>query len=223
MKKEDKKILAISIAMIAFLALSSFFNLRRQKETGEDFSLKIEEFSFPEVDNNEIPNIKDIISGDALNKYLETEEGSDFVVRKIENKFQLEIPSGWEDLSTEPYPEYDHIMNVSFSAISENKIDPLVISILNFNKESFSSVLDGMEEILNEESVDMLIIDSYEEEGSLNFSAEYEEDDNKHYSKEKIININNDYYLISVMGSLESLNKNHNIINHILESIQIIQ
>jgi hypothetical protein len=228
MKNEDKKTLAISIIMIIFLVSSSFISIRRQQRQEGSLVPKIEDFRLPEIPTINMFDIEKMISEGGFNESFEidrtpkTEDGG-YQTKTINDEIEIDIPLSWKETSAELYSEYIDIIDIYFLATSENKLDPLFFSIMKFEGESFNSVLNEAKDVFAKEKVKMIVFESSEKDNLLYFSAEYKGENMLLYSKEKIINIDNRYYLVSVIGSIEEIDKNNSKIDAIFNSVQIIK
>jgi hypothetical protein len=221
MKPEDKKIFYISIGMIVFLGLMSFWRLKTFKinESSNYLTPSYKEIEFPKFDNIFSEENLEKVAGEIGLDSGKNEKNIIYTRKIIKEKIRFDYPSSWM-VSDEEQLEG---LNVLFVAYEDKAIYPSVVSVVEMETESPEVAIEMLKQEIEK---DGRILDASLQKTS---DEEYLSTISVNYSKElrgiyvvKTLLINNKSYLFSVASFDEKSSISQDIIDYIISSIQII-
>ncbi len=219
MRYEDKKILVISALMIATLSIFSYRNFR---------SINFSEIDEPliRIPNIDLPSVEEMMSIDIDQMILDSNTiPSEFKYtdHSLVNKINFQYPSHWMRSDVGPIDGYEETMDHLFMAYSQDSTPTTIIGLKLESQSNLESAIGMIADIFRQEDIVMNILNEVTGEKEIYFEAEYlYQDGEKMISKEKIILLDGDAYLISVIGPDNWSGERHNQVSHIIDSIQII-
>jgi hypothetical protein len=223
MKIKDKKALYISIVMIFFLGIVSFWRIRT-------FSVSELDFSFPSYEKIEIPNLDEMLSEENLEEIareigLAPEEETEIIYKReiIEEKIRVDYPSSWT-VANEKEEDLGEKMKVLFVAYADKAIYPSALAVIKVDAKNIEEAVDLFTKEIEKEGKIMNVTTEKvsEEEYFLEISISYLQN-LKGSSSNKVFFINNSCYMISVVSFDEKLATPKNIVDYIISSVQIIE
>lgn len=224
MKFEDKRTLVISIIMISFLGFLSYRNMSKIKSI--EVVKRFPDIEVPEI---ELPSFDSLTSGD-VESFLR-EQGVDmpqikdpevieYSKHSIDNAIGFEYPSHWTITKADIARDYRDSIDVPFIAQSKNISRPTIIVISKINAQDNKEVMDIMNNIFRKEEMAMEIMEETEDDSGVYLEVRYTYSDGQiAKSKEKIVKVNDDFYLVSVIAYAENFVDQLDQINHIINSV----
>lgn len=221
LKREDKKILFLSVLMIIFLLFVTF--LRSKKE--ESVVISLPEKLFAE----DLPNISDLTSKEGLDNALKNllgdkeEENGELKEVVVDEKIKISIPSSWNNMDIQKERKISKNIETFFIAHSLES-SPVGVVLLKINSDSIEKSLVEIEKSLEENYFDLEVLEEdWIDDFILIRTVKYFGKNNKNsLSLEKII-LTDDYcYFVSVIGEEFSWESNINLLEKIISTVQII-
>ncbi len=241
MKQEDKKILIISIVMIAFLSTVSYWRWA---------AFKVPETYFPTMDL-EVPKMEEIMPDNyyditperyyemvpeeyremlpgeqaeeksATNEPYYDETISVYRTIEIEEKLIFEYPVGWEVVKTDKEDFKDRSAEFLFLAYSKELIYPSSVTALKIEAQDIDKVIKIIKEITKTEGLYMEITEKEDKEKEHSIKTRNTYGNFVSISKKRIFPLNGYYYVFSVTAFEERWERQLTIIDHILSSVEI--
>ncbi len=221
-KKEDKKTLYISIAMIALLFLVSFFQMRNL-----DFSNI--SLSVPSFEESDIPSLENLFSEEGLSKIIEgtgffNEEEVNFTLKEIEGRLSFEYPSSWKVLDTSIEEEAENVETL-FAASSQKITTPAGVVVLKIKEEEKDKAVEIIKKLLKEDGAEKINISTKEEnndkEYSVQITHEYQEGVTGQIEG-KMFFLDDIFYTL-LLAFYKEMPLEVPTINRIISSVQIIE
>ena len=219
MKYEDKKTLALPLLMIAVLGFFSYRSLRNINMPERDQPL----IQIPDI---ELPSIGEMMDFDIdnmmfKNNLIPTE--FIYVSHTLNNKITFQYPSHWTKPPVEIMADHRDIMDHLFIAHSLGGSPTTIVGLKLLSQPDTESVIKTIENIFRQEEATMNILNKTPSNNGAHFEAEYlYEDGERSVSKEKIILIDGDAYIVSILATEPWTDEKANQMNYIIDSIQII-
>lgn len=237
MNYENKRIVILCSIMVVILAVFSVYRISNI-DFNYDYSLvpDMPEIKTPDVEEMmsgvDVETIEKIISGeinveeltsDELTSLVKKETAGDYKEAILDDRISIEYPSNW--IRSESNVSVSHPdMEVLLFAFSMDIEFPTTIVGTKLNLDNIEEAEDFMKEITEEQEISMVVEnEDYLDDNVLQFEAQYGYPDGKiAVSKERVIKIDDNYYLISVIVLNSRAKSLEDKINHIFESIKII-
>jgi hypothetical protein len=222
MKPEDKKTLYISIAMIVFLGLVSFWRFNRMNSTEINFS-------FPSYEETDLSKLDILFSEEGLKDITkelglkQNQEEKDIIyTRKIViNKIRFDYPSSWIVSEEENIGDK---MNILFVAYADKVVYPSSIAVIKIEAESIDDATEIFKKEIEKEGrvSNFSLTKNSETEYLLDISIKYPQNLDGFYQG-KIFLLEDIYYMVSVMSFDQELSTPKSLTDYIFSSIQIIK
>ena len=220
MKYEDKKTLVLAVLMIVILGFFSYRNFQ---------NIVLPERTQPpiQIPDIEFPSIEEMTDIDTINRML---PGNDlnpneftYINHNLTDKITFQYPSHWTKSDVKILEGYREIMKPLFMAFSKEIPPTMIIGLKLISQPDTESAIEAMKSVLQQEGVIMNVIDKTPSDNGAYFSAEYLYDGGERMlSKERIILIDKDAYIISVFGSKPLTDEKRLQMDYIINSIQIM-
>jgi len=221
MKYEDKKTLTLSILMIVILAGFSYYNAGRVKKIKSDVKF------MPNLQGVELPDL-DTVSPEDISRLVEQyASGSSknigeviYADKKID-AIGFSYPSYWNVLEITINEEYDDLAEALF-VLQSPDINPSIIVVSKLKANDLDDCLNVIEQIFSKEKTSVNITKKEEIDNGIYLEIDYRYSDGlTAKSKEKIIEDNGVFYLLSAVAHDNLFNDHLDQIDHFINSISI--
>jgi hypothetical protein len=219
MKPEDKKTLYISIAMIVFLGLVSFWRIK-------NFEFPSLEGHKPTKEEDNTPSFTDLFSEEKIKELMiesgitfeENEKNITYTRKTIDDNLVFDYPSSWKIIPEEDTLPFGEKIKTLLIIYSQKTLSPKTITLFKVeaeNIDAFSSILEeGFKK--QDEKINISV-----EEKDNNILVQIEEiSSNNYLYLPRTVFSDNNYYLFIINCLKEDIDSP--IIDYILSSVQII-
>ena len=219
MKYEDKKTLALSLLMITVLGFFSYRNLSNiNMPEGEQPTIQI-----PNID---LPSMEEMMDFDIDNMILENDlMPTEFIYTNhtLNNKITFKYPSHWTKPPVEIIDDHRDVMDHLFMVSSLDGAPTTIIGLKLLSQPDTESAIETIRAIFHQEGATMNVLNKTPSNNGAYFEAEYLfEDGGRSISKERIILIDGDAYMVSILATEPWTDEKSYQMNYIIDSIQII-
>ena len=219
MKYEDKKTLVLSLFMIAVLGFFSYLNL-------SNLNIPERDQSPMQIPNIDLPSMEEIMDFDIDNMIFENDLiPTEFIYtnQTINDKIIFEYPSHWIKPDVEVMADHRDVMDHLFMAYSKSGTPTTIVGLRLLSQPDTESVIETMKDIFRQEGATMNVLNKTPSNNGAYFEAEYlYEDGRRSISKERIVLIDGDAYMVSILATEQWTDEKDRQMNHIIDSIQII-
>lgn len=209
--------------MVILLGFVSYRNLSGLRDIGEISAFPpMPEMELPPLDLLTPGDIEDLLREYEMNEMREPET-VEYLRHSLNNAVTFEYPSHWSVSDTDIAGEYRDLIEPLFVAQSPSATRPTIFVASKLNAENIEEGIETMEEVFRRERTTMNITERSEDERGVYLEINYDHEDGQTAkSKEKIIRVNNDLYLFSVIAYTSRFEDHSELMGQVIESIQVI-
>jgi len=211
------------IAILGFFTYRNFVNLKNIEEI-PPLLQEMPNVNIPSLEEMLPTDIDDLMrKHDIMGEPTEPEK-IEYVSHSIPGVALFEYPSHWKELDLDMVPLRSDILDILFIAHSQNIAQPTIVAVFEIKADNLEESMSIIEEIFRRERIVINFIEKTEIENGLYLEVVYEyEDGQRMKSKEKLLVIDNRFYLFSVMTLAEKFENQSLQMEHVINSIQIIK
>lgn len=234
MKQEDKKNILVIATMIFLLISLSFWRGSNKKEIDysayEVPSYIVNEIRRPSFDLSD-DDVKGLVSGeinfeDYLKKndpYFDENDDIKYQEKIIDNKIKIKYPDFWSSQLVGSR-NVDDSVSILFVTSSADLNNAIILSVFEINpdEKNFESALSLFSSFVESQGSSVNYSKKEEIDYGYCLESKYNYNNETVYSKEKLIFIDNKFYLVSVLNLNIFSEKNKLISENIINSLQII-